>query len=57
MVMEEQPGKLSEAFRLFLQGQGYGMSISSISINFIHFDNNILQYKYFIFCNFNVQLI
>jgi len=23
--MEEQPSKLSEAFRLFLQGQGYGM--------------------------------
>ena len=24
MVLEEQPGKVSEAFRLFLQGQGYG---------------------------------
>jgi len=24
MVLEEQPGKISEAFRLFLQGQGYG---------------------------------
>ncbi|XP_013189328.1 protein NDRG3 isoform X4 [Amyelois transitella] len=25
MVLEEQPGKISEAFRLFLQGEGYGM--------------------------------
>ncbi|XP_034254500.1 protein NDRG3 isoform X2 [Thrips palmi] len=25
MVLEEQPGKVAEAFRLFLQGQGYGM--------------------------------
>lgn len=24
MVLEEQPGKVSEAFRLFLQGEGYG---------------------------------
>lgn len=24
MVLEEQPGKISEAFRLFLQGEGYG---------------------------------
>jgi hypothetical protein len=24
MVLEEKPGKVSEAFRLFLQGQGYG---------------------------------
>lgn len=24
MVLEEQPGKLAEAFRLFLQGEGYG---------------------------------
>uniref|UniRef100_A0A6B0U0S8 Secreted protein n=1 Tax=Ixodes ricinus TaxID=34613 RepID=A0A6B0U0S8_IXORI len=24
MVLEEQPGKVSEAFRLFLQGLGYG---------------------------------
>ena len=23
MVLEEQPGKITEAFRLFLQGQGY----------------------------------
>ncbi|XP_021955627.1 protein NDRG3 isoform X2 [Folsomia candida] len=28
MVMEEQPAKLSEAFRLFLQGQGYVPSLS-----------------------------
>lgn len=24
MVLEEQPAKVAEAFRLFLQGQGYG---------------------------------
>lgn len=24
MVLEEQPAKLAEAFRLFLQGEGYG---------------------------------
>lgn len=24
MVLEEQPAKISEAFRLFLQGEGYG---------------------------------
>lgn len=24
MVLEEQPAKVSEAFRLFLQGEGYG---------------------------------
>ncbi|XP_043278325.1 protein NDRG3 isoform X4 [Venturia canescens] len=26
MVLEEQPGKVSEAFRLFLQGEGYGLA-------------------------------
>jgi len=25
MVLEEQPAKIVEAFRLFLQGHGYGM--------------------------------
>lgn len=24
MVLEEQPGKIAEAFRLFLLGEGYG---------------------------------
>lgn len=24
LVLEEQPGKLAEAFKLFLQGEGYG---------------------------------
>ncbi|XP_049785648.1 protein NDRG3 isoform X3 [Schistocerca cancellata] len=28
MVLEEQPGKVSEAFRLFLQGQGYAVRLS-----------------------------
>ncbi|XP_023726934.1 protein NDRG3 isoform X5 [Cryptotermes secundus] len=28
MVLEEQPGKVSEAFRLFLQGQGYAVKLS-----------------------------
>ncbi|CAL8135477.1 unnamed protein product [Orchesella dallaii] len=27
MVLEEQPGKLAEAFRLFLQGQGYALKL------------------------------
>ncbi|XP_068906705.1 protein NDRG3 isoform X3 [Tenebrio molitor] len=27
MVLEEQPGKVSEAFRLFLQGEGYAKSV------------------------------
>ncbi|XP_074035103.1 misexpression suppressor of KSR 2 isoform X3 [Leptinotarsa decemlineata] len=27
MVLEEQPGKVSEAFRLFLQGEGYAMQV------------------------------
>jgi len=30
MVLEEQPAKLSEAFRLFLQGQGFGMKVFSL---------------------------
>lgn len=29
LVLEEQPGKLAEAFRLFLQGEGYGKCLSS----------------------------
>lgn len=28
MVLEEQPGKVAEAFRLFLQGQGYAVKLS-----------------------------
>lgn len=24
MVLEEQPGKIAKAFRLFLEGEGYG---------------------------------
>lgn len=27
MVLDEQPAKLAEAFRLFLQGEGYGKLI------------------------------
>ena len=27
MVLEEQPGKVAEAFRLFMQGQGYCLNI------------------------------
>lgn len=30
MVLEEQPAKLSEAFRLFLQGEGYGTYIPDV---------------------------
>ncbi|XP_014215349.1 protein NDRG3 isoform X4 [Copidosoma floridanum] len=30
MVLEEQPGKVSEAFRLFLQGEGYGSVCCSV---------------------------
>jgi len=29
MVIEEQPGKMAEAFRLFLQGQGYCLKLKS----------------------------
>ncbi|XP_023338144.1 protein NDRG3 [Eurytemora carolleeae] len=32
MVLEEQPGKVSEAFRLFLQGQGYCLKIRKIAV-------------------------
>lgn len=32
MVVEEQPGKLAEAFRLFMQGQGYCLKIRKSSI-------------------------
>ncbi len=27
MVLEEQPGKVAEAFLLFLQGQGYCLNV------------------------------
>lgn len=27
LVMDEKPGKVSEAFRLFLQGEGYGKRV------------------------------
>jgi len=33
LVMEEQPAKLSEAFRLFLQGQGYVPCLSSKKVS------------------------
>jgi len=32
MVLEEQPGKVVEAFRLFLQGQGYCLKIRKLSL-------------------------
>jgi pimeloyl-ACP methyl ester carboxylesterase len=32
MVLEEQPGKVCEAFRLFLQGQGYCLKIRKIAV-------------------------
>nr|CAD7405607.1 unnamed protein product [Timema cristinae] len=32
MVLEEQPGKVSEAFRLFLQGQGYAVNLKRKSM-------------------------
>ncbi|XP_022920317.1 protein NDRG3 isoform X2 [Onthophagus taurus] len=32
MVLEEQPGKVSEAFRLFLQGEGYVAPLSPVKI-------------------------
>jgi len=31
MVLEEAPGKVSEALRLFLQGMGYGKHTDDIS--------------------------
>lgn len=30
MVLEEQPEKVSEAFRLFLQGQGYCLKLRKL---------------------------
>ncbi|XP_019558672.1 protein NDRG3 isoform X2 [Aedes albopictus] len=33
LVLEEQPGKLAEAFRLFLQGEGYAPTFSPHAIN------------------------
>ena len=32
MVVEEQPGKISEAFRLFMQGQGYCLKLRKLSV-------------------------
>jgi len=32
MVIEEQPGKIAEAFRLFMQGQGYCLKIRKMSV-------------------------
>ncbi|XP_014221075.1 protein NDRG3 isoform X2 [Trichogramma pretiosum] len=32
MVLEEQPGKVSEAFRLFLQGEGYAAPLSPLKM-------------------------
>ena len=34
MVLEESPGKLSEAIRLFLQGMGYGKFWLFMNIHF-----------------------
>ena len=31
MVIEEQPGKIAEAFRLFMQGQGYCLKLRKMS--------------------------
>ena len=31
MVVEEQPGKVAEAFKLFMQGQGYCLKIRKSS--------------------------
>jgi hypothetical protein len=33
MVLEEAPGKLSEAFRLFLQGMGYVPTVRAVKSN------------------------
>ena len=30
MVLEEQPNKVAEAFRLFLQGQGYCLKMKPV---------------------------
>ena len=32
MVVEEQPGKIAEAFRLFMQGQGYCLKLRKQSV-------------------------
>ena len=32
MVIEEQPGKIAEAFRLFMQGQGYCLKLRKMSV-------------------------
>lgn len=36
MPLEEQPGKVCEAFRLFLQGMGYGNFFNYKSLKQIH---------------------
>ena len=33
MVVEEQPGKIAEAFRLFMQGQGYCLKLRKLSVH------------------------
>jgi len=33
MVIEEQPGKVAEAFRLFMQGQGYCLKLRKMSVS------------------------
>ena len=48
MPLEETPGKVCEAFRLFLQGMGYGESYSAMtciklneSITSVHRTSNV----------------
>ncbi|XP_021702638.1 protein NDRG3 isoform X2 [Aedes aegypti] len=41
LVLEEQPGKLAEAFRLFLQGEGYAPTFSPHAINHTTTNYNI----------------
>jgi Ndr family len=48
MVLEEAPGKLAEAIRLFLQGLGYGMlACILILYNCCFFDNVVLVGSFF----------
>ena len=37
MLLEEQPAKIVEAFRLFLQGNGYGMMQQNRFENLLEF--------------------
>ena len=53
MVLEEQPEKVSEAFRLFLQGQGYCLKIRKLTSTGIvywmiklHFNKYYFRTKY-----------